>query len=286
MYIPGVDSAAKTGTSNASNAAGSPKDIWMVNYSQTLTMAVWLGNPDTTPLKNNATSIVPGQILDSVLQYAYKTDYQNAGKWKPGDWIQQPSGIQRLGCSSKTLVTGNGKFDQACGEVYPSYWSANQGLTDVDFDSVTKKLATDCTPSGAKVTVKVIKIPLASSFTPNQALYVDPNGIYTLAGSQSDGAGDCSHASSTNLGPVFTVPPAYSGSATNYTVSTTVTANGSNTIQSVSFTVAGHTYTGVSQGNGVYSATLPTTVVLAPNTSDFATAVDSVGQQNQANFTN
>ncbi len=281
MYIPGVDSAAKTGTSNATNAAGSPKDIWMVNYSQTLTMAVWLGNPDTTPLHNNATSIVPGQILDTVLQYAYKTDYQNAGKWKPGDWIPQPAGIQRIGCrTGNTLVTGNGLFDQGCGEVYPSYWSANQGFTNVDFDSVTKKLATACTPSGAKVTAQVIKIPLVSSATPNQALYIDPKGTYTLAGSIGDGAGDCSSASASNLAPTISAPT-YTGNPGDYVLSATASAKGSNTVQSVTFTVGTQTYPGVSQGNGVYTATA---VPTQPTTSDFATVVDSAGQQQQANF--
>ncbi len=279
MYIPGVDSAAKTGTSNANNETASPKDIWMVNYSQALTMAVWLGNPDTTPLRNNATSIVPGKILDTVLQYAYKTTYQNAGKWKPGDWIQQPAGIQRIGCSSKTLVTGNGRFDQACGEVYPSYWSPNQGLTNVDFNSITKKLATDCTPAGAKTTVQVIKIPLVSSASPNQALYIDPNGTFTLAGSISDGASDCS-ASSSNLQPTLGTPT-YSGIPGNYTVSVSASAAGSNSVQSVTFSVNGRTYNGVSQNNGTYTAS---GVNSKPNTSDYATVIDSSGQQQQANF--
>lgn len=285
MYIPGVDSAAKTGTSNADNAAGSPKDIWMVNYSQTLTMAVWLGNPDTTPLNNNATSIVPGPILDSVLQYAYKTDYQDAGKWKPGDWITQPTGIQRIGCSTgNTLVTGNGKFDQGCGEVYPSYWNAKQGLTNVNFDSVSKKLATSCTPSGAIVSAQVLKIPLVSSFTPNQALYIDPQGTYTLAGSLSDDSSDCTSTSTTNSQAPTIASPTYSGSAGSYVVSATATASGSNTVKSVTFSVGGQTYPGTLQSSNTYTATLPYTVTTAPTTSDYATVVDSTGQQQQANF--
>jgi len=275
MYIPGVDSAAKTGTSNADNASGSPKDIWMVNYSQALTMAVWLGNPDTTPLKNYATSIVPGKILDSVLQYAYKTDYQQSGKWKPGDWIPQPAGIQRIGCSTKTLVTGNGKFDQGCGEVYPSYWSANQGFANVDFDSVTKKLATSCTPAGAKVTVPVIKIPLVSSATPNQALYIDPKGSYTLAGSIGDGSGDCTSAASANSQPNIGTPTFSNGTAT-----VTASANGSNTIQSVTFTINNKQYTATGN-NGTYTAS---GITSTPTPNDYATVVDSAGQSQQASF--
>ncbi len=298
MYIPGVDSAAKTGTSNAANAAGSPKDIWMVNYSQTLTMAVWLGNPDTTPLHNNATSIVPGQMLDTVLQYAYKTDYQNAGKWKPGDWISQPAGIQRIGCRTNTLQVVAGRPDQGCGEVYPSYWNVNQGLTNVDFDSATKKLATTCTPSSLKVTQSVIKIPLISSVTPNQALYVDPKGTYTLAGSLADSAGDCTNATNTinaqppNIGtPTYSQVTGVTGNAggtnettpggSSYTVSVTASANGSNTISAVTFTIAGKTYQGVDSGAGTYTATVPTKPTAG---TDYATATDSASNPASAKF--
>jgi len=283
MYIPGVDSAAKTGTSNAANAAGSPKDIWMVNYSQTLTMAVWLGNPDTTPLKNNATSIVPGQMLDTVLQYAYKTTYQNAGKWKPGDWIAQPNDLQRIGCSSKVLNVVVGKPDQACGEVYPSYWNSNQGLTNVDFDSVTKKLASECTPDSAKVKVSVIKLTLVSSVAANQALYIDPNGTYTLAGSQSDSASDCASTDAANQQPTIS-KPTYSGTSGNYIVSIATTANGSNTINGVSFTIGGQSYQGVSQNNGTYTANLPHSVSIAPTSTDYATITDSTLTQTKSNF--
>lgn len=291
MYIPGVDSAAKTGTSNAANAAGSPKDIWMVNYSQALTMAVWLGNPDTTPLHNNATSIVPGQILDTVLQYAYKTNYQSAGKWKPGDWISQPAGIQRIGCNTGNILrVVPGRPDQACGEVYPSYWNANQGLTNVEFDSATKKLATSCTPSSLKVTVSVIKIPLASSATPNQALYIDPKGTYTLAGSLTDSSQDCAAATNTiNSQPPNIGTPTYSPVAgkpgdngnSSYTVSVTASGNGSNTIASVTFTVGGKTYPGTDNGAGTYTATVPTQPTAG---TDYATATDSSSTTATAKF--
>ena len=280
MYVPGVDSAAKTGTSNATNAAGSPKDIWMVNYSQALTMAVWLGNPDTTPLNNNATSIVPGQMLDTVLQYAYKTTYQNSGKWKPGDWIAQPTGIQRVGCSAgATLKVVPGRPDQACGEVYPSYWNATQGLMNIDFDSATKKLATTCTPSSVKVSVSVIKLPLASSFTPNQALYIDPQGTYTLAGSLTDSTQDCTTASAPPAQAItLGTPTATLVAGSIYKIQVTASATSPNTIATVSFTIGSNTYNGTNDGAGNYIATVPA----KPTTgTDFATATDSATPPNQ-----
>ncbi|HUC96245.1 MAG TPA: transglycosylase domain-containing protein, partial [Candidatus Saccharimonadales bacterium] len=47
MYIPGVPTATKTGTSDK---AGFAKDIWMASYSPDIAMAVWLGNSDATIL--------------------------------------------------------------------------------------------------------------------------------------------------------------------------------------------------------------------------------------------
>jgi penicillin-binding protein 1A len=49
LVVPGVRTAVKTGTSDK---GGNAKDIWTVSYSPALTMSTWLGNPDTSVLKN------------------------------------------------------------------------------------------------------------------------------------------------------------------------------------------------------------------------------------------
>lgn len=138
MWIPGVDTATKTGTSDK---GGQAKDIWMVSYSPAITMAVWLGNPDTTPLRNGS-SIIPGPIIAKVSEYAHKEVYGKDGRWKSGDWYTRPAGIQQIG-----------------NELYPSYWNKTQGQANatLDFDRVSKKKATACTPPGAKISVDVIK---------------------------------------------------------------------------------------------------------------------------------
>jgi len=136
--IPGVKTATKTGTSDK---GGNAKDLWMMSYSPALTMGVWLGNPDTTILKNG-TSSLGSPIVAKVMEYAHKEVYANDGKWKLNDWYTQPSGIQRIGR-----------------EAYPSWWSKSQGQTNakLDFDRVSKKKATNCTPAGARVTLDVLK---------------------------------------------------------------------------------------------------------------------------------
>jgi penicillin-binding protein 1A len=138
MAIPGVKTATKTGTSDK---GGFAKDIWMMSYSPSLTMGVWLGNSDTTILKQG-TSSIPGPIIGKVMEFAHKEVYAPEGKWKSGDWFTQPAGMQRIG-----------------NEIYPSWWNKSQGKTNASliFDRVSKKKATTCTPEGAKIEVNVVK---------------------------------------------------------------------------------------------------------------------------------
>lgn len=136
--IPGVKTATKTGTSDK---GGNAKDLWMFSYSPALTMGVWLGNPDTTILKNG-TSSLGSPIVASVMEFAHKEVYAPTGLWKSGDWFTQPSGIQRVG-----------------NELYPAWWSRTQGQANakLTFDRVSKKKATDCTPPAARIELDVIR---------------------------------------------------------------------------------------------------------------------------------
>lgn len=145
-YLPyldklGVHTAVKTGTSNAQIGSKIlPKDIWTVGYTPTLSMAVWLGNPDTTPLRNG-NSLIPAMLFDRTMAAA-TTTYVNQGKTKYSDWYSAPSGIQTIK-----------------GEIYPSYYNKSAGVTNMmmTFDKVSKKKATDCTPAGAKIDIGVSK---------------------------------------------------------------------------------------------------------------------------------
>ena len=136
--IPGVKTATKTGTSDK---GGNAKDLWMFSYSPSLTMGVWLGNPDTTILRNG-TSSLGSPIVASVMEYAHKEVYQKEDLWSPGDWYSQPRGIQ---------VVGN--------QLYPSWWSRTQGQANakLTFDRVSKKRATECTPDAAQIELDVVR---------------------------------------------------------------------------------------------------------------------------------
>lgn len=138
LYVPGVRTATKTGTSDK---GGKPKDIWTMSYSPALTMGVWLGNPDTRILTNGNSSL-PAKIVGEVMEYAHKDIYAKDNRWKEGDWYKKPTGLQAIN-----------------GELFPSWYKKNQGQSNakLTFDKVSKKKATDCTPSAAKIEIGVTK---------------------------------------------------------------------------------------------------------------------------------
>jgi penicillin-binding protein 1A len=138
MWFPNIQTATKTGTSDKNGFA---KDIWMMSYSPVVAMGVWFGNPDTSILKNG-TSSLPGAIIADVMPYIHQDIYQPAGKWKSNQWFTQPAGIQKIG-----------------NELYPSWWNKNQGVanSNMDFDQVSKRAATQCTPATAKVSLGVTR---------------------------------------------------------------------------------------------------------------------------------
>lgn len=135
--IPNVKTATKTGTSDK---GGSAKDLWMMSYSPVLTMGVWLGNPDTTILKNG-TSSLGSPIVASTMQAAHEV-YASEGRYTPNQWYNAPNGVQRVG-----------------NEVYPSWWSRTQGQANakLTFDRVSRFKATECTPDAARIELDVVR---------------------------------------------------------------------------------------------------------------------------------
>lgn len=138
LTVNGVKTAGKTGTSDKDSK---PKDLWIMNYSPTLTMGLWLGNSDTSTIRSS-NSVLGGRVVSNVLAYAYKDVYAAEGKWKPGDWFTKPDGLQQQGK-----------------ELYPSWWNKTQGQTKekLVFDRVSKFKATSCTPEGARIELEVTK---------------------------------------------------------------------------------------------------------------------------------
>lgn len=156
----GIETASKTGTSDF--GGDKPKDLWEMSYSSVVSVGVWLGNPDTTPLKSG-NSTLPGPIVDKIMRYVHQEVYGKDGRWSPGQWLTQPSGIQKIN-----------------NELYPSWYNQNQSKPNakLTFDKVSKKKATSCTPDGAKIEVDVTKLtdPITKSDT-----YMAPDGYDATA---------------------------------------------------------------------------------------------------------
>jgi penicillin-binding protein 1A len=224
MYIPGVPTATKTGTSDK---AGNAKDIWMASYSPAIAMAVWFGNSDASILKNG-TSALPGAIINTVMAYAHQDIYEQEGLWKPNEWFTQPAGIQ---------VVNN--------QLYPSWWNKTQGqsTTQMTFDKVSKKLATNLTPAGAQIQLTVTKTidPITK-----KTIYIAPDGYDA---SKSDDV-----HKSTDIKPKVSVSVAPTSDPNVYTITATVTP-GTFTVNSVQVSVGGTVVTTLT-GSGSYTYTV------------------------------
>jgi len=232
LWIPGVRTAVKTGTSDKD---GKAKDIWTLSYSPALTMGVWLGNSDTSILKNGNSSI-PARVVGPVMEYAHKEIYGKEGKWDPangGSWFTEPSGIQRIG-----------------GELYPAWYNKNQGKSNakLTFDRVSKKKATDCTPPGARIDVDVQKYndPISK-----KDVYLAPDGYDA---SKDDDVHKCDDVKP-NVGSI-TVSKA---SGNTYEISVSVTA-GTHALRTLDIRVGDTVVANLSvSSNGTYKTTYTVT---------------------------
>ncbi len=228
-----IKMALKTGTSDIDKK---PKDIWTVGYTPTLSAAVWLGNPDTTPLTNGNSSI-PARILDPVMAYATQL-YQTEGKSKAGDWFTAPKGIQTI---EK--------------EVYPAWYNKKaQSGVKLIFDKVSRKKATDCTPEGAKVELTVAK---SIDPTTKSTVYLAPDGYDASKSDDFHACGD--------------TPPDVSGICIDGNTISIRVSKGTHDLQTVDVSVNG---ANVASLNAIGSNTYTTTYNFTGAATVVATATD------------
>lgn len=145
FVVPGVWTASKTGTTDDGN--GNSKDSWMMSYSTAVSMGVWTGNHDGSApaVLTNATA---RRVINNFMYGVHHEVYAKNGKWTSGDQIQRAEGVTDCRMTNGT-------------DICPSWWGASsssnyQTYSEV-FDSISKKLATECTPESTKVTVTVTK---------------------------------------------------------------------------------------------------------------------------------
>jgi len=126
IVIPGIKSAAKTGTTNR-NAEG-----WMMGFTPKIATGVLVDRSDHGGM-HAITSRMTGPIYTSYMKNVYKLK-----GWKSEDFFERPAGIQKL--------TVDGRSDW-----FQSWFKQPKQLPGKEFsvDRVSKKLATTCTPEAA-----------------------------------------------------------------------------------------------------------------------------------------
>lgn len=131
IVIPGIKTGAKTGTTNR-NAEG-----WIMGFSPKIATGVLVNRSDRGGMRA-ITSRMTGPIYTNYMKEVYKLK-----GWKSEDFFERPAGIQKL--------TVDGRSDW-----FQSWFKAPKPLPGKTFvvDRVSKKVATECTPEGAKETIQ------------------------------------------------------------------------------------------------------------------------------------
>lgn len=66
LYFPGKDVAAKTGTTN------NYKDAWVIGYSKSISVGVWAGNNDNTPMEKKVAGFIAAPMWHAFFEEALK----------------------------------------------------------------------------------------------------------------------------------------------------------------------------------------------------------------------
>lgn len=96
LYFPGKDVAAKTGTTN------NYKDAWVIGYSKSISVGVWAGNNDNTPMEKKVAGFIAAPMWHAFFEEALKKfpseEFENPyyeqpdkpvlyGEWKGGKFV-------------------------------------------------------------------------------------------------------------------------------------------------------------------------------------------------------
>jgi membrane peptidoglycan carboxypeptidase len=151
VLINGVTTAVKTGTTN--NA----ENGWMMGYSTKIVTGVWVGHHENKTM-GGSMERKTGPIWKEYTRRAHEGLPDAGAKW------QQPAGVKKV-CINPTTgysATSGGKCD-----IFPAWYEPQfpDNSKSAEIDSVSGKLATECTPGRARQTITGggLRAELASS---------------------------------------------------------------------------------------------------------------------------
>jgi penicillin-binding protein 1A len=161
VKINGVTTAVKTGTTNNSDNG------WLLGYSTKIAAGVWVGHHENKTLSG---------FMEHKTSPIWREFFQKAhqGLEGAGDTWPKPQGIKTVCLNPSTgyVATSGGKCD-----IFPG-WYTPQSPTNTKsavIDTISNKLATECTPERAKQTISGggIKAELPTS-DPNYDNWMQP----------------------------------------------------------------------------------------------------------------
>lgn len=139
LTLPNRPVAAKTGTTE------DYKDAWTMGYTPRVVTGVWAGNNDNKPM-TQAASIVSAPIWNQYMKAVTKDD--------PVEQLtaNRPSGIKDVTIDANTGKAPTGATKKTRTDIFPSWYNLPKadGAQSGTIDTVSGKLATDCTPPAAR----------------------------------------------------------------------------------------------------------------------------------------
>lgn len=220
----GVKAAVKTGTTD------SAKDGWMMGYTPKLAVGIWVGRSDGTVM-NSTTHTQTGPMFGEFMSRAHlEIMTRPQYGYKSNDWFVKPAGIQNI------KVSGRQDLFQS--------WFKKPKETNKDFvmDKVSRRVATECTPEGAKETIQVMSS--IDPVTNKETVGTPPEGWDIQ---NPDNVHQCGVVAASD----FTIATAGEPSKTR--TITTSFVGGPNPIQTVEFIVNGQVISSQPGGGGLYS---------------------------------
>lgn len=141
--LPGITTALKTGTTNNSDNG------WLLMYSTKIAAGVWIGNHANTAMPCGRYGCMEGKTGPMLAEYMKKAHQGIAGS--DASWTQ-PEGIKTV-CLNP--ITGYATNSGGSCDIFPGWYEARYPDTTQTavIDTISKKLATECTPEAAKQTI-------------------------------------------------------------------------------------------------------------------------------------